>query len=141
MYRPNLTVDCALARLTKELAQTSPLPSTPATARSINLPATKLTSIEYSPISQEAFERDEPFDFQALPPELRNKIYHLALTHDVAEGMLPNTALLRTCKQIHDEASLLIESLGRITLNVEVGEHGTLQVCGNVQGGTALVSV
>ncbi|PPJ53847.1 hypothetical protein CBER1_03227 [Cercospora berteroae] len=135
MYRPNLTVDCALARLTKELAQTSPLPSTPATARFIKLPATKLTSIEYSPVSKEASEGDESFDFQALPPELRNGIYHIALTHDVAQGMLPNTALLRTCKQIHDEASLLIQTLGRITLDVEVGEHGTLQVRGNVQGG------
>ncbi|GIZ48482.1 hypothetical protein CKM354_001154000 [Cercospora kikuchii] len=135
MYRPNLTVDCALARLTKELAQTSPLPSTPTTARSINVPATKLTSIAYSPVSKETSDRDEPFDFQALPPELRNKIYHIALTHDVSEGMIPNTALLRTCKQIHDEASLLIEDLGRITLDVEVGEHGTLQVRGNVQGG------
>ncbi|MGG6495891.1 UNVERIFIED_CONTAM: hypothetical protein NY603_23515, partial [Bacteroidetes bacterium 56_B9] len=92
----NLTVDCALARLTKELAQTSPLPSTPATARSIKLPATKLTSIEYSPVPEEASDRDEPFDFQALPPELRNKIYHIALAHDVSEGMMPNTALLRT---------------------------------------------
>ncbi|KAM3414251.1 hypothetical protein BST61_g10906 [Cercospora zeina] len=139
MGRPNLTVDCALAQLTKELAQTSPVADTPTIARSFKASSTKLANVNYSPVSIQPDERVDPFNFLALPPELRNMIYSLTLTHDVARGMLPNTALPRTSKQIHDEASLLVEHLGRMTLDAEVNDQGTLQVSGNVRAGTQVL--
>ncbi|KAF2211391.1 hypothetical protein CERZMDRAFT_98697 [Cercospora zeae-maydis SCOH1-5] len=139
MGRPQLIVDCVLAQISKELAQTSPIPDTPTIARSIKTSATKLASIGYSPVSTPLNERAESFNFLALPPELRNMVYNLTLTHDVARGVLPNTALLRTSKQIHVEAYLLVEHLGHITLNAEVNNQGTLQVSGNVRAGTQVL--
>jgi len=73
---------------------------------------------EAPPTTTTAPPAHRPLTFLALPPEIRNAIYHLLLTHNHAisapsyHQLSPTTptplnihpALLRTCTQIHTEA-------------------------------------
>jgi hypothetical protein len=56
-------------------------------------------------------QREEPLGFVELPPEIRNAIYRYALRSDTAikgNARIPTIGLLRTCKQIHKEASSIL---------------------------------
>lgn len=79
-----------------------------------------------------SYVRSGTFDILALPADMRNRIYPHILTHGVANNHVPNTVLLRTCKQIHDESRLLSNMLGAVRLNIAVDNQGTLCVDGNV---------
>lgn len=58
------------------------------------------------------------FRFFDLPGEMRNAIYEDCMAHDRSRGLTANTALLRTNKQVHEEAAWLIERYGVFTIYV-----------------------
>ena len=64
---------------------------------------------------------DRPFRFLDLAAELRNNIYELTLTHDEQHDppLHANPALLRTCKQVYDEARDLFYAKSTLHVTVE----------------------
>ncbi|KAF2174003.1 hypothetical protein M409DRAFT_48900 [Zasmidium cellare ATCC 36951] len=59
-----------------------------------------------------------PASFLDLAAELRNEIYHEALTHDRENGRTATVALLRTCRQIHSEAQGILHSQSIFLISV-----------------------
>lgn len=64
-----------------------------------------------------------PASFLDLTVELRNEIYHEALTHDREKGRIATVALLRTCRQIHSEAQGIFVAQSTFLISVSPVER------------------
>ncbi|KAK4614209.1 hypothetical protein CLAFUW4_09206 [Fulvia fulva] len=57
--------------------------------------------------------------FLDLPAEMRNRIYDSALTHNRRHGQSAAVALLRTCKQVHQEGVGILQARSNFTIDVK----------------------
>ena len=73
----------------------------------------------------------KPKKFLELPPEIRNKIYGFSLLYETPiTGItsVPAIGLLRTCKQIHEEASSILYGENCFTFTALVGFKGFAEI-------------
>lgn len=59
-----------------------------------------------------------PVSFLDLSAELRNQVYHEALSHDREHGRIATVTLLRTCRQIYKEARGILQAQSTFLISV-----------------------